>query len=180
MHFTETDVIGAKLIDPVPHEDTRGRFSRAWCLREFADNEVNFVPVQANVGFSIKKGTVRGMHFQVAPAVEAKLVRCIAGRMFDVVLDLRPESQTYRKWFGAELSAANGRLLYIPERCAHGYQTLEDSTEMYYMASEFYTPQMARGVRFDDPAFAIRWPAIPTVVSEQDRSWPLFNLGVPQ
>jgi len=175
MHFTETDIVGAKVIDPSPHQDDRGRFMRAWCAREFADHGIDFVPVQANMGFSRQKGTVRGMHFQMAPALEAKLVRCTRGAMFDVVLDLRPASLSYGKWYGTELSAENGRMLYVPEGCAHGYQTLEDRTEMHYMASEFYTPSAARGVRFDDPAFGIRWPLPVAVVSEQDRNWPLVR-----
>jgi len=172
MRFTETGVAGAWLIDPTPYEDDRGRFFRAWCSEEFAEHGINFLPVQANMGFSIRRGTVRGMHFQVEPALEAKLVRCTRGAMFDVVLDLRPDSPTYGKWYGAELSAENGRMLYLPEQCAHGYQTLEDRTEMYYMTSQFYTPGAARGARFDDPAFSICWPIAVTVVSEQDRNWP--------
>jgi len=175
MNFTETDVAGARVIDPNLHEDGRGRFMRAWCAREFAEHGLDFVPVQANMGFSARKGTVRGMHFQKAPALEAKLVRCTRGAIFDVVLDLRPGSASCGKWYGAELSAENGRMMYVPEGCAHGYQTLEDGTEMHYMASEFYTPSAASGVRFDDPAFGIQWPLVPTVVSEQDRSWPLVE-----
>jgi dTDP-4-dehydrorhamnose 3,5-epimerase len=173
MRFSETDVLGAKLIEPTPHEDDRGRFGRIWCAREFEDNGLLFVPVQANAGFSIRKGTLRGMHFQDAPALEAKLVRCTSGRIFDVLIDLRPGSPSYGRWFGAELSAENGRMLYVPERCAHGYQTLDDCTEMYYMTSQFYTPGAARGVRFDDPLFNVRWPLVPTAVSDQDRNWPL-------
>jgi dTDP-4-dehydrorhamnose 3,5-epimerase len=115
------------------------------------------------------------MHFQQAPALEAKLVRCTRGAMFDVVLDLRPDSPTYRQWFGTELSAENGRLMYVPELCAHGYQTLEERTEMYYMTSQFYTPRAVRGARFDDPAFDIQWPLAVSVVSEQDRNWPLLE-----
>lgn len=175
MHFTEIDIAGAMVVDPNPHADERGRFMRAWCLREFADHGLNFVPLQANMAFSVRKGTVRGMHFQLAPAVEAKLVRCTKGAMFDVALDLRPESRSFGKWYGVRLSADNGRMLYVPERCAHGYQTLEDSTEMYYMTSAFYTPSAVCGVRFDDPVFEIEWPLVPTVISEQDRKWPQFQ-----
>ena len=175
MRFTDTDVAGAKVIDPTPHQDDRGRFMRAWCSKEFVEHGIKFVPLQANMGLSVRKGTVRGMHFQEAPALEAKLVRCTRGAMFDVVLDLRQESPSYRKWYGVELSAENGRMLYVPEGCAHGYQTLEESTEMYYMASEFYTPNAARGARFDDPAFGIQWPLAASVVSEQDRNWPLVQ-----
>lgn len=175
MRFTQTEISGAWLIDPTPHEDNRGRFSRAWCVHEFAEHGINFVPVQANMGLSFRKGTVRGMHFQVEPALEAKLVRCTRGAMFDVVLDLRPNSKTYGKWYGVELTADNGRMLYLPERCAHGYQTLEDHTEMHYMASHIYTPSAARGARFDDPAFRINWPLPVSIVSEQDRNWLLSN-----
>ena len=175
MHFTEANLVGVWIVDPNPHEDDRGRFMRAWCAREFAEHGLDFLPVQANMGFSVRKGTVRGMHFQEAPALEAKLVRCTRGAIFDVVLDLRPESPSCGEWYGAELSAENGRMLYVPERCAHGYQTLEDSTEIYYMASEFYTPNSVRGVRFNDPAFRIQWPLVATVVSEQDRNWPLVE-----
>ncbi len=175
MRFAETGVVGAKVIDPSPHQDDRGRFMRAWCLREFSENGIEFVPLQANMGFSVRKGTVRGMHFQKAPALEAKLVRCTRGAMLDVVLDLRPESPTYRKWYGAELTAENGRMLYVPEGCGHGYQTLEEATEMHYMASAVYTPGAATGVRFNDPAFHIQWPLPVTVISDQDRNWPLVE-----
>jgi dTDP-4-dehydrorhamnose 3,5-epimerase len=175
VRFTETNIAGAWVIDPEPHEDDRGRFMRAWCTQEFSDHGLNFLPVQANMGFSIRKGTVRGMHFQEAPALEAKLVRCTRGIIFDVVVDVRPESPSYGQWYGVELSADNGRMLYVPEHCAHGYQSLEDHTEIHYMASEFYTPNSARGVRFDDPEFGIQWPLAATVVSEQDRTWPLVS-----
>lgn len=175
MRFTEAGIAGAMLIEPAPHKDDRGRFMRAWCTREFSEHGLDFLPVQANMGFSLRKGTVRGMHFQQEPAPEAKLVRCTRGAMFDVVIDLRQESPSYGKWYGAELTAENGRMLYVPERCAHGYQTLEDSTEMYYMTSQFYAPEAACGVRFDDPAFGIQWPLEPTAISEQDRNWPLME-----
>jgi dTDP-4-dehydrorhamnose 3,5-epimerase len=173
VRFTETEIAGAWVIDPTSHEDERGRFFRAWCAQEFAEQGINFTPVQANMGFSIRKGTVRGMHFQVEPALEAKLVRCTRGAMFDVVLDVRTDSATYGKWHGVELTPENGRMLFLPERCAHGYQTLEDHTEMHYMTSQFYAPNDARGARFDDPAFDIRWPLPVSVMSEQDRNWPL-------
>ncbi len=175
MRFTETGVLGAGVIDPNPHQDDRGRFMRAWCAKEFAEHGINFVPVQANMGLSVRKGTIRGLHYQEAPALEAKLVRCTRGAIFDVVLDLRPDSPSYGKWYGTELSAENGRMLYVPEQCAHGYQTLEESTEMYYMTSAFYTSSAVRGVRFDDSAFGIRWPLAATAVSEQDREWPLVQ-----
>jgi len=175
MRFSETKLAGAKVVDPSPHEDDRGRFLRAWCAREFAAQGLDFVPVQANMGFTIRKGTVRGLHFQAAPALEAKLVRCTKGAIFDVVVDLRPESSSYRDWYGVELSAQNGRMLYVPELCAHGYQTLEENTEIYYLASGFFAPGAVRGLRFDDPAFNIRWPLVATSVSEQDLTWPLVE-----
>src|SRR6266849_2398575 len=171
--FTETGIAGAWVIDPNPHEDERGRFMRVWFAREFAAHGLSFIPVQANMGFSVRKGTLRGMHFQESPALEAKLVRCTKGAIFDVVLDLRSGSPSYGKWYAAELSAENGRMLYLPEVCAHGYQTLEDVTEMHDMASEYSTPRAPRGVRFDDPAFGIQWPLDAAVVSEQDLAWPL-------
>jgi dTDP-4-dehydrorhamnose 3,5-epimerase len=175
MRFTETDIVGAMTIDPSPHQDDRGRFMRAWCAKEFAEHGIHFAPVQANMGFSIRKGTTRGMHFQAEPALEAKLVRCTRGAIFDVVLDLRPASASYGKWFGTELSAENGRMLYLPESCGHGYQTLQEDTEMHYMASAYYTPSAARGVRIDDPAFGIQWPLAVAAISEQDRNWPLVT-----
>ncbi len=177
LRFQTTPVAGAFLVDPVLRKDDRGHFSRAWCLREFAEQGIDFVPVQANTGFSLKKGTLRGLHYQVKPALEAKLVRCTRGRLFDVVVDLRPESPTFLKWYGVELSADNYRLLYVPEGCGHGYQTLEDGTDLYYMTSQYFTPDAARGARFDDSAFKIEWPLAPTAVSEQDRNWPLVGDG---
>lgn len=148
---------------------------RAWCAEEFAAHGVDFVPVQANMGFSIRKGTIRGLHFQTAPALEAKLIRCTKGAIFDVVVDLRPESPSYREWCGVELTAENGRMLYVPALCAHGYQTLEENTEIYYLASGSYAPGAVRGLRFDDPAFNIHWPLVATAVSEQDLKWPFVE-----
>lgn len=174
MEFRETTISGVYAIDPALREDERGRFFRAWCAHEFEDHGIKFVPVQANMGFSHRKGTLRGIHFQADSAAEAKLVRCTRGAMFDVALDLRSGSPTFGHWHGEVLTATNGRMLYVPEGCAHGYQTLEEATEMHYMTSHVYAPGAAHGVRFDDPAFAIRWPLRPTVISEQDRSWPLM------
>jgi dTDP-4-dehydrorhamnose 3,5-epimerase len=175
LRFTPTSVVGAVLIDPILREDDRGHFSRAWCIREFAEQGINFIPVQANTGFSFRKGTVRGLHFQVEPALEAKLVRCTRGAVFDVVVDLRPQSPSYRKWYGVELRAEDYQMLYVPEGCAHGYQTLEDHTDLYYLTSQYFTPSAARGVRFDDLVFGIEWPLVPTAISEQDRNWPLIG-----
>jgi dTDP-4-dehydrorhamnose 3,5-epimerase len=175
MRFTETAIAGVWVIDPDFHVDDRGRFFRAWCLRDFSEHGIHFVPVQENIGFNLHKGTVRGMHYQGPPAVEAKLVRCTKGAIFDVALDLRADSLTRGQWFGTELTADNGRMLYVPEHCAHGYQSLEDRTEMYYSTSQFYAPNTAYGARFDDPAFGIQWPMGPSAVSLQDRNWPLVQ-----
>lgn len=175
MNFAKTHIAGSWIIDPNPHVDNRGRFMRAWCAREFSEHGINFLPVQANMGFSLRKGTIRGMHFQKTQAPEAKLIRCTNGVVYDVVLDLRPESPSFGKWYGVELSAENGRMLYVPEYCAHGYQTLVDNTEIYYMTSGFYTPDAVSGARFDDPAFGIQWPIAAKAISEQDRNWPLFE-----
>jgi dTDP-4-dehydrorhamnose 3,5-epimerase len=175
MLFRQCTVAGAWLIEPTPHEDQRGRFMRAWCAREFHEHGIDFAPLQANMGFSRKKGTIRGMHYQVAPALEAKLVRCTRGALFDVVLDLRRESSTYLRWHGVHLTPENGRMLYAPEGCAHGCQALADDTEFHYMASVAFSPEHATGVRYDDPTFAIEWPEAVTLVSEQDRQWPLLG-----
>ena len=175
LRFMPAAVAGAVLIDPILRQDDRGHFSRAWCLKEFVENGIDFVPVQANTGFSHKKGTTRGLHFQVAPALEAKLVRCTKGSVFDVVVDLRPDSPTRLQWYGVELRSDKYQLLYVPEGCAHGYQSLEDESDLFYMTSQYFTPRAAHGVRFDDPAFGINWPLVPTAVSEQDRNWPLVN-----
>jgi dTDP-4-dehydrorhamnose 3,5-epimerase len=173
MRFTETVIAGVWVIDPEFRGDERGRFFRAWCSREFAEHGIELLPLQAHMGFSALKGTLRGMHYQVEPALEAKLVRCTRGAMFDVALDLRPGSPTNGRWFGAELTEENGRMLYVPEHCGHGYQTLVDGTEMYYMTSQVYAPSACRGARYDDPAFRIQWPLPATAVSDQDRNWPL-------
>jgi len=175
LRFTPTPVAGAFLIDPVLRQDDRGHFSRAWCLREFAQQGIEFMPVQANIGFSIRTGTLRGLHFQVKPALEAKLVRCTRGALFDVIADLRPHSPSYCQWYGVELQADRYQMLFVPEGCAHGYQTLADNTDLFYMTSQYFTPSAARGIRFDDPVFGIKWPLIPTIISEQDRNWPLFS-----
>ncbi len=175
MHFTQTPISGSWTIDPTPHLDDRGRFMRSWCTDEFRAHGIAFVPVQANMGLSTRKGTLRGMHYQVEPHGEAKLMRCTRGTIFDVLVDLRPDSKTYGQWFGVELSAENGRMLYIPPLCAHGYQTLEDNTEIYYMTSARYAPSSARGLRFDDSTVGVRWPLQPISMSEQDRNWPLLH-----
>jgi dTDP-4-dehydrorhamnose 3,5-epimerase len=175
VRFTEAPIAGAWTVDPAPHADERGRFFRAWCADEFAAQGIQFTPVQANLGSSRRAGTLRGMHYQVAPHEEAKLVRCTHGAVFDTLVDLRPGSETYGRWFGVELSAENGRMLYVPPLCAHGYQTLTDGAEIYYLTSAVYAPQAVRGLRYDDPTVAIRWPLPPVAVSEQDQGWPFLE-----
>jgi len=160
------------VIDPTPHADERGRFMRAWCIGEFGAHGIDFVPLQANMGASRHAATLRGLHYQVAPHEEAKLVRCTRGTVFDVLVDLRPGSPSYGQWFGTELSAENGRMLYVPPMCAHGYQTIENDSEIYYLTSAMYSPDAVRGLRFDDPTVGIQWPLPPYAVSDQDRRWP--------
>jgi dTDP-4-dehydrorhamnose 3,5-epimerase len=174
--FTETDLAGAFLIDLERREDDRGFFARAWCADEFAEHGLNTRLVQANVSFNDRKGTLRGMHFQRPPAAEAKLIRCTRGSIFDAIIDLRPDSPTFKRWLGVELTADNRRALYVPEGFAHGYQTLEPGTETFYLVSEYYTPSAEGGVRWDDPAFGIEWPDPESpLVSEKDRTWPDFT-----
>lgn len=175
MRFEETQIPGVFVIDQQRREDDRGYFARSWCEREFREHGLNPQVVQCNVGFSGQKGTLRGMHFQSDPHAEAKLVRCTAGAVFDVALDLRPGSATYLQWFGIELNQRNGRMLYVPEGCAHGYQTLEDDSEILYQTSHAYAPESATGVRFDDPAFGIQWPLPISSVSEADLNWPAYD-----
>jgi dTDP-4-dehydrorhamnose 3,5-epimerase len=175
MDFEKCGVFGAWVIRPSPREDIRGRFMRAWCQREFSDQGIQFTPVQANMSLSIRSGTIRGLHYQVAPALEAKLVRCTRGAIFDVVVDLRPKSPTYRSWHGVSLTAENARMLYVPEGCAHGCQTTQDMSELLYLTSAFYSPDAVRGLRYDDPAIGIRWPVEVSDISDQDRGWPLFS-----
>lgn len=174
MKFTPGAIRDSWLIDPAPHVDARGRFFRAWCVEEFQRHGIAFAPVQANIGTSHRAGTLRGLHYQVEPHPEAKLVRCTRGAVFDVVVDLRPDSPTYGRWDAAELSADNGRMLFVPPLCAHGYQTLSDEAEIFYFTSAMYAPTAVRGLRYDDPALAIAWPRPPVAVSAQDLAWPLF------
>lgn len=175
MRFIECGVSGAWSIEPTAHADDRGRFMRAWCADEFAAHGINFVPVQANMGSSLRAGTLRGLHYQVMPHQEAKLVRCTRGAVFDVLVDLRPGSPTFGRWCGTELTAENGRMLYVPPLCGHGYQTLEDGSEIYYLTSARYAPNAVRGLRFDDPTVAIRWPLPPSAISDQDSLWPYLE-----
>jgi dTDP-4-dehydrorhamnose 3,5-epimerase len=171
MMFTETELKGAYVVSVKKIEDERGFFARGWCRKEFEEAGLNPNLVQINVAMSLKKGTLRGMHFQEAPYDEAKLVKCTRGAICDVIIDLRPHSPTHARWIGINLSADNYQMLYAPEGFAHGYQTLTDNAEMSYMTSAFYAPSAARGVRYDDPAFGIRWPLPVSVISDADRQW---------
>jgi dTDP-4-dehydrorhamnose 3,5-epimerase len=169
MIFTETPVQGAYLIDLEKKGDERGFFARAFCRQEFAAQGLETEFVQINNSLSAARGTLRGMHYQLPPAAEVKVVRCLAGALWDVVLDLRPDSPTWGRWFGAELSAENRRMMYAPKGLAHGFVTLQNDTEAFYLVSSFYAPELERGVRWNDPRFAIEWPMEPVVISDKDR-----------
>lgn len=175
MIFRELELTGAYLIEPEPVVDERGFFVRTFCAREFEEHGIRFCVVQCSVSFNRRKGTLRGLHYQARPHEEAKLVRCTAGSAFDVIVDLRAGSPTYGKWTGIELSAANRRMLFVPEGLAHGFQALEDDTELFYQMSEYYHPESARAVRWDDPQIAIAWPMPAAVVSDGDRSARFLN-----
>jgi dTDP-4-dehydrorhamnose 3,5-epimerase len=177
MIFTQTTLPGAAIVDIEARADERGFFARVFCADEFAGQGLETRVVQANLSFNARRGTLRGMHYQLPPAGEAKLVRCIRGAIYDVIIDLRPESPTYLRHFGVELSAENHRALYIPQQFAHGFQTLADETEVLYLVSEFYTPAYERGLRYDDPAFGIDWPLPISVISAKDAAWGLFDAG---
>jgi dTDP-4-dehydrorhamnose 3,5-epimerase len=175
MRFQETKILGAWVIDLEPIEDARGFFARVWSQRELADHGLETRVAQCNVSFNKRRGTLRGMHFQRAPHEEVKLIRSIRGILYDVIIDLRPDSPTYKRWVAVELSGENRRALYIPGGVAHGFQTLEDDVEVFYMMSESYTPVAEAGVRWDDPSFGIEWPLrSPTEISDKDASWPDF------
>lgn len=176
MLFTETALPGAYLIDLEKREDTRGLFARTFCVNEFEAHGLRSALVQCNLSYNYKAGTLRGMHYQIEPAPEAKLVRCTRGAIYDVIIDMRPESRTYMKHIGVELTADNRRALYVPELFAHGYQALSDGAEVFYQVSEFYTPSTERGLSYSDPAFAIKWPLPISEISEKDASWPLISL----
>lgn len=175
MIFTETKLKGAYLIDLDMHEDERGFFARAWCAEEFQKHGLNQRLVQCNISFNKKRGTLRGMHYQVKPYEEAKLVRCTMGALYDVIIDLRSDSPTFKEWFSVELTAQNHRAIYVPEGFAHGFQTLVHHTEVFYQMSEFFHPECTRGVRWDDPAFAIEWFSGPHILSRQDREYADFS-----
>jgi dTDP-4-dehydrorhamnose 3,5-epimerase len=176
MIFTETKIKGAYIIDVKRIEDERGFFGRSFCQKEFEQYGLNTNAVQANVSYNKKKGTLRGMHTQVAPFEETKLVRCTRGAIYDVIVDLRETSETFLQWIGVELTADSYRMLFVPEGFAHGFITLEDNTDVTYQVTQFYTPGAEKGYRWDDPAFAIEWPAQPLIISDKDKAHPLFDV----
>ena len=176
MIFTETELKGAYIIEIKKLEDERGFFGRSFCRREMEEHGLSADIVQANTSVSLKKGTLRGMHFQVEPHQEAKLIRCVRGSIYDVIIDLRPESPTFKRWFGVELSADNYKMLYIPENFAHGFMSLTDNVEVYYNVTAFYTPGAEKGIRWNDKAFNIEWPFEPLVISDKDRGHPDFSI----
>lgn len=177
MIFTETELKGAYIIELEARADERGFFARAWCQKEFTQHGLNPNLVQSNISFNYKKGTLRGMHYQVKPDEEAKLVRCTRGSIYDVIIDLRPSSPSFKQWIAVELTSENRKMLYLPEGMAHGFQTLVDNTEVFYQVTQFYSPKSERGVRWNDPVFNIDWPAEDRrVISEKDRNWSDFLL----
>ncbi len=176
MKFRNTPLEGAYLIEPELREDERGFFARVLCVDEFAEHGLCTQWKQANIAYNKFKGITRGMHYQHSPNAEVKLVRCTRGAVFDAMIDMRPSSDTYRQWFGAELSESNQTMLYIPEGFAHGYQVLEDNSELHYMVSALYAPESEAGVRWNDPAVNIRWPLTDAVqLSEKDQQWTLLT-----
>jgi dTDP-4-dehydrorhamnose 3,5-epimerase len=175
MTFHETSLPGVFEIRIEPKGDERGFFARSWCQREFERHGLNPATVQCNVSFNAKKGTLRGIHYQAEPHPEAKLVRCTQGAIYDVVLDLRPESPTFKKWIAVVLTATNRNMIYVPEGFGHGFLTLEDKTEVFYQMSDFYDPSLSRGVRWNDAAFHIEWPAQPVVINDRDQTYPDFE-----
>lgn len=175
MIFQETKLSGVFEINLQPAHDSRGFFARSWCQKEFENRGLDPKVVQCNVSFNKRKGTLRGMHYQAAPNAEAKLVRCTSGSVYDVVIDLRPVSATFKEWIAAVLSSVERNMIYVPKGCAHGFLTLEDDAEVFYQMSEFYSAESARGVRWNDPAFQIAWPAPVEVISERDQAYGDFE-----
>ena len=175
MRFTETSLPDAYVIDLERREDERGFFARAWCRREFEAHGLEADLVQCNLSSNPRAGTLRGMHYQVPPHAETKLVRCVRGAIFDAIVDLRAGSSTFGNWLGVELTAENGRMLYVPEGFAHGFETLVDGTDVYYQISAYYAPGAESGLRWDDPTIAIDWPLPPTLIAEKDANWPDFE-----
>jgi dTDP-4-dehydrorhamnose 3,5-epimerase len=174
MIFAPTAVEGAFLLQPERLEDERGFFARTYCVRELGEHGLDSQVVQRSVSYNRKRGTMRGMHYQAAPHEETKLVSCSRGEIYDVVIDLRPDSPSYRRWISTSLTADNGHLLYIPRGCAHGFVTLTDDAVVDYQISDFHHPESASGVRYDDPAFGVEWPMEPVVINARDRAWPAY------
>lgn len=175
MNFESIDIEDAFVIDLEKYEDERGFFARTYCAREFQDHGITNELVQANTSLNHFQGTVRGMHYQAEPYGEAKLIRCIRGSIFDVMIDMRTGSPSRLRWFGTELNENNHRMVYIPAGCAHGFMTLKDNTEVIYQVSEFYTPASEKGIRWNDPFFNIDWPGEARIISEKDQSWENFK-----
>ena len=174
MIFKETTLKGAYVIEMEQLQDERGFFARSFCKNEFKEHGLNPHIVQCNISYNKKKGTLRGMHYQVPPYEEAKVVNCVRGAIYDVIIDLRPDSDTYCQWCAVELSDGNYKMLYVPEGFAHGFQTLEDDTVVFYQMSEFYHPECSRGVRWDDPSFGIAWLGDVKIIAEKDQQYPDF------
>jgi len=174
--FSEMRLDGVYLIEMEPVTDERGFFARTWCQREFKEHGLNPQLVQCSVSFNTLRGTVRGMHYQDEPHAETKVVRCTRGALFDALIDLRPNSPSFRQWIGVELTADNRRMLYVPPGIAHGFQTLEDNTEVAYQISEFHHPECAKGVRWDDPAFGLTWPEPVRIIAPRDQRYPDFEV----
>ena len=175
MVFKETRLKGAFIIELEKIVDGRGFFSRAWCQKEFQAHGLNPNVVQCNLSFNTSKGTLRGMHYQIAPHEEAKIVRCIRGKVYDVIIDLRPKSPTYLQWIGVELSSENRKMLYVPENFAHGYLTLADNTELFYQVSHFYSPESESGIRWNDRTVNIKWPQTNgLIITDKDKNWSDF------
>ena len=170
MKFTETKLKGAYVIEVEPLADERGFFARSWCQKEFAEHGLDPNLVQCNISFNLKKGTLRGMHYQAEPYQEAKLIRCTKGAIYQVVIDIRPDSFTFKQWVAVELTAENRKMLYVPKGMASGFQTLMDNTEVFYQMGEFYHPESAKVVRWDNPAFEIEWPIEVKIISDKDNS----------
>jgi dTDP-4-dehydrorhamnose 3,5-epimerase len=174
MRFTEMRLKSAYIVEPEKMPDDRGFFARTWCQQEFKEHGLNSTFLQCNISFSARKGTLRGMHYQTAPFEEAKYVRCARGSIYDVIIDLRPDSETFKQWMAVELDEENGKMLYVPEGFAHGFLTRVDNTEVLYQMSAVFMPAYARGVRWNDPAFGISWPGEVMVISEKDTHYPDF------
>jgi len=175
MKFSETDLKGAFVIEQARREDERGFFARTFCKNIFDEQALPGEVVQTNISYNARRGTLRGMHYQAEPFAEAKLVQCVQGSLYDVIIDLRSDSQTYCQWVGVELSDLSGRMLYVPEGFAHGFQTLEDNTAVYYHMFQYFAPHFARGVRWNDPAFGIKWPLKDPIMSDKDRHLPDYE-----